>query len=78
MTRWLNPACLRHWQMNSLLLNLQGKPHSLDTLDHISFSSSSHTVSRCPITHMYLTVDVVTQVVEELLGHIQPSMDSAG
>ena len=46
----LNP-CLLHWQMDSLLLNLQGKPHSLDTLDHISFSSSSHTVSRCP-THV--------------------------
>ena len=55
-----------------------GKPHSLDTLDHISFSSSSQMVSRCPVTHMYLTVDMITQVVEELLGHIQPSMlDSA-
>ena len=40
------------------------------TLDHISFGSSSHTDCRCSLAHLYLTVDVVVQVVAELLGHI--------
>ena len=52
--------------------------HGLWTPWTMFCSAALHTVSRCPITHVYLTVDMIAQVVEELLGHIQPAvLDSA-